>query len=115
MLLRDLGEDQLLPAYGILFQQIYPNGGEDLADWGVGRSVIEPGGGTQPHSHEEHELFVILSGGGVMTIEGERQPIGAGQAVLIPRGSLHDLACTSSERLVFLNVYWPDRLGSVDL
>jgi mannose-6-phosphate isomerase-like protein (cupin superfamily) len=115
MLLRDIGEDQLRPAYGILFQQIYPHGGEDLADWGIGRSVIEPGGGTEPHSHDEHELFIILSGSGVMTIEDERQPVGAGQAVLIPRGSRHDLASTSSERLVFLNVYWPEPLGSVDL
>jgi mannose-6-phosphate isomerase-like protein (cupin superfamily) len=115
MLLRDLGEDQLLPAYGILFQQIYPHGGEDLADWGIGRSVVEPGGGTEPHSHDEHELFVILSGSGVMTIEDEQRPVGAGQAVLIPRNSHHDLASTSSERLVFLNVYWPEQLGSVDL
>jgi mannose-6-phosphate isomerase-like protein (cupin superfamily) len=115
MLLRDLGEDQLLPAYGILFQQIYPQGGEDLADWGIGRSVVEPGGGTEPHSHDEHELFVILSGSGVMTIEDEQRPVGAGQAVLIPRNSRHDLASDSSERLVFLNVYWPEQLGSVDL
>jgi mannose-6-phosphate isomerase-like protein (cupin superfamily) len=116
MLLRDLGDDRLEPAYGILFQQIYPHGGEDLADWGIGRSVIEPGGGTARHAHDEHELFIILSGSGVMTIEDDQQPVGAGQGVLIPQGSRHDLANASpSERLVFLNVYWPERLGSVHL
>lgn len=116
MLIRQLDDAQLVPAYNILFQQIYPNAGEDAADWGVGRSVVEPSGRTEAHSHDEHELFIVLEGGAVITLDGEREEIGCGQAVLVPAGAHHQLVNRSSQdRLVFLNVYWPPSMGPVDL
>jgi mannose-6-phosphate isomerase-like protein (cupin superfamily) len=116
VIVRELGEAELVPAYGILFQQIYPDGGEELADWGVGRAVVEPGGATEAHAHEEHEIFVITAGQGVMTIDDEQRPVRSGQAVLIPVGSRHHLTnASASTRLEFLNVYWPAAMGPIDL
>ncbi|WP_158885958.1 cupin domain-containing protein [Amycolatopsis anabasis] len=116
MLIRDVSDQQLVPAYGIQFQQIYPHAGEDAADWGVGRCVVEPSRQTEPHSHVEHEMFVIVEGAGVITIDDEEQEVGRGQAVLIPAGARHTFANRSThDRLVFLNVYWPPSLGPVDL
>lgn len=116
MLIRQLGEEHLVPAYNILFQQIYPNAGEDAADWGVGRSVVEPLGSTEAHSHIEHELFIVVEGRGVITMDDETQKIAPGQAVLVPAGAHHQIVNRSTlDRLVYLNVYWPPEMGSVDL
>ncbi|MFB6556272.1 cupin domain-containing protein [Streptomyces sp. NPDC056405] len=117
MLIRDLGDDRLTDAYGIRYQQIYPHGGEDLADWGIGRAVVAPGGATEPHGHhEEHEVFVILAGHGVMVIGDEEQKVTARQAVLIPNGAPHFLRNSSdTEPLEFLSLYWPPAMGALDL
>lgn len=115
MLVRDLGEDQLAPAYGILFQQIYPRGGEDLADWGIGRSVVEAGGSTEAHAHEEHEIFLFTAGVARVRVDDETREVRAGQAVLVPIGSHHEITNAGADRLEFLNVYWPASFGPVDL
>ncbi|WP_084557558.1 cupin domain-containing protein [Hamadaea tsunoensis] len=116
MLIRRMDDAQLSDAYGILFQQLYPHGGEELAPWGFGRAVVEPGGSTDPHEHPEHECFIFLSGTGTMTIGDESSPVDAQTSVLIPGGLRHHVANTSAgERLVFLSVYWPAEHGPTDL
>jgi methionyl-tRNA synthetase len=116
MLIRKSGEDQLEDAYGIRYQQIYPHGGEQLAPWGVGRAVVEPGGATEPHDHEDHEMFVFVSGHGVLTVDGEEREVGPEVTALLPAGSRHQVRNTSdTERLVFLSVYWPVEHGPIDL
>lgn len=116
MLIRNTADDQLVSAYGIRYQQIYPHGGEELAPWGVGRAVIEPNGVTEAHQHEDHEMFVFLSGTGLLTIDGEQRPVGPDVAALVPAGSRHQVSNTSADkRLIFLSIYWPTEHGPIDL
>jgi mannose-6-phosphate isomerase-like protein (cupin superfamily) len=116
MIVREVCDAALVPDYGALFQQIYPHGGEELADWGVGRAVVEPRAHTAPHAHDEHELFIVIGGAGVMTVADEERVVTAGQAVLIPAGSTHSFANRDAAvRLQFFNVYWPASYGDVEL
>lgn len=116
MLIRKTGEDQLVDAYGIRYQQIYPHGGEHLAPWGVGRAVVEPGGATEPHDHEDHEMFVFLAGTGILTVDGEERTVGPDTTALLPAGSRHQVRnASTTDRLIFLSVYWPTSHGPVDL
>jgi mannose-6-phosphate isomerase-like protein (cupin superfamily) len=116
MIIRDVNDAQLVADYGVLCQQIYPNAGEDFADWGVGRVVVEPGTSTDPHSHDEHEIFIVTRGTGTIAVAGEECHLTAGQAVLIPAGSTHTFANQEAERrLEFFNVYWPPCYGAIDL
>jgi mannose-6-phosphate isomerase-like protein (cupin superfamily) len=116
MIVREVTDTALVPAYGTLVQQIYPDGGEDLADWGVGRAVVEPHTRTASHAHDEHELFIVTRGSGTMTIGDEKACVRAGQAVLIPAGSPHTFANDESRtRLEFFNVYWPPSYGAIEL
>jgi mannose-6-phosphate isomerase-like protein (cupin superfamily) len=116
MRVRTLGEAELGPAYGILFQQLYPAGGEDLADWGIGRSVVEVGGSTEAHAHDEHELFILTAGTARVDVDDETRQVGAGEAVLVPIGAHHQLTNVSAtRRLEFFNVYWPASFGAIDL
>ncbi|MFE0803658.1 cupin domain-containing protein [Streptomyces sp. NPDC058812] len=116
MLIRPVTDHELVDAYGIRFQQVYPGGGEELAPWGFGRAVVEPGGVTDPHAHEENEVFLILEGTAEMTINDEQRPVGPNSAVFIPGESRHHIRNTSStEPLVFLSIYWPQEQGRIDL
>lgn len=63
------------------------NGGAPV--FAMRRFVIDEDGHTPFHAHDwEHEVYV-LSGTGVVKLEGEEVPIKAGDAVLVPAGEMH--------------------------
>ncbi|WP_410813492.1 cupin domain-containing protein [Micromonospora sp. 067-2] len=115
MLVRQIGDDQLQPGYGVRYQQIYPHGHEDLADWGIGRAVLDRGDATTVHAHPENEIFLILSGRGDMTVGAQRLPVVGGEAVVIPADTHHQLVNTGAGPLVLVSVYWPPAFGRFDL
>jgi mannose-6-phosphate isomerase-like protein (cupin superfamily) len=39
--------------------------------------------------HEDDELYVVLEGRGVLTVEGEAIPVREGQSVFVPAGAEH--------------------------
>ena len=39
--------------------------------------------------HEDDEVYVVLDGTGVLTVEGEELPVRPGQAVFVPAGADH--------------------------
>jgi mannose-6-phosphate isomerase-like protein (cupin superfamily) len=116
MIVRDLNDDQLVEAYGTGYKQLYPFAGEDFADWGVAKWVIPPAGETEPHSHDEREMFILLSGAGEMLVGEERRMVAAPCAVLLPELVTHQLLNASqTESLAFLSVYWPPEMGALEL
>jgi len=54
---------------------------------------FEVKGGEQvfPHSHPTHEFYYVLSGRGIMTIDGETAEISQGDLVYIPPDKVHSL------------------------
>ncbi|MGJ8633280.1 MAG: cupin domain-containing protein [Luteolibacter sp.] len=62
---------------------------------------ILAGKGTERHYHREsEEFYYVLSGKGMMEIDGEEREVGVGDAVLIPAGAWHEIRAV--EDLVFL-------------
>ena len=53
--------------------------------------------------HEDDEVYVVLSGRGVLTIEGKEIPVTEGQAVFVPAGAEHQF--TGYEGLSVLVVF----------
>ncbi len=72
---------------------------KDQTDGGFLELVNEfevPGGGrVEPHSHPTHEFYYVISGRGIMEIEGEAREIGQGDLVYIPPDKIHTLAPVS--------------------
>ncbi len=67
----------------------------------LAEAQLEEGGSTQAHYHRKsEEFYFVLEGAGAMVIDGERQAIGPGDAILIPPGSWHSIM--ASEALRFL-------------
>ena len=61
----------------------------------VSEFEVMGGGEVHPHSHSTYEFYYVLSGRGVMTIEGESREIRQGDLVKIPPDAVHSLTPVS--------------------
>jgi mannose-6-phosphate isomerase-like protein (cupin superfamily) len=64
---------------------------------------LEPGQATERHYHTStEEIYVVLDGEGEMEVDGDRQRVGPGDAILIPPGAWHEIRADSAAPLRFL-------------
>lgn len=69
----------------------------------LAEATLPPGRRTRVHRHgRTEEIYYVLQGGGVITVDDEEQPVGRGDAVLIPPGSWHHITNTGVVDLIFL-------------
>ena len=69
------------------------------------KRALKPGSGIGYHEQTEDEIYYVLSGRGVITIDGKDMEIGPGTAVLTRTGSSHGLKQVGAEDLVILINY----------
>ena len=68
----------------------------------LAEAELAAGQATDRHYHREsEELYYLLEGSGAMEIDGERQTVGPGDAILIPPGAWHQITA-GPETLRFL-------------
>ncbi|HEX4951378.1 MAG TPA: cupin domain-containing protein [Blastocatellia bacterium] len=74
----------------------------------LAEETLPPGKTVTPHHHEVlEEIYYILSGSGVMRIGDEAQAVGTGDAIYIPKHSVHSLTNTGEEDMKILLVCGP--------
>ena len=68
---------------------------KDLTDGGflelVNEFEVAGGGFVEPHSHPTHEFYYVMSGQGIMEIDGDVREISQGDLVHIPPDKVHTL------------------------
>jgi mannose-6-phosphate isomerase-like protein (cupin superfamily) len=69
------------------------------------KRALKPGSGIGLHEQGEDEIYYVLSGTGVMTLDGKTVEVTPGTAVLTRTGSTHSLKQTGNEDLVILINY----------
>src|SRR5262245_7882507 len=69
------------------------------------KRAFKPGSAIGYHEQKEDEIYYVLSGRGVMTVDGKSFDVGPGDAVLTRPGSSHGLKQTGTEDLVILINY----------
>jgi mannose-6-phosphate isomerase-like protein (cupin superfamily) len=69
------------------------------------KRALKPGSGIGYHEQKEDEIYYVLSGRGLMTIDGKEMEVGPGDAVLTRPGSSHGLKQVGSEDLVIMINY----------
>jgi methionyl-tRNA synthetase len=74
-----------------------------LAVWRVGAREQ-----TEGHRHDETEALVILSGAGLLRVEGQLQPVATGEIAIIEPFEFHSIRNESAGDLLYLSVYWRD-------
>ena len=69
------------------------------------KRAFKPGSAIGYHVQREDEIYYVLSGRGMMTIDGKEFEVGPGDAVLTRPGSSHGLKQMGKEDLVILINY----------
>jgi mannose-6-phosphate isomerase-like protein (cupin superfamily) len=69
------------------------------------KRVLKPGSGIGYHVQQEDEIYYVLSGRGVMTLDGKTVDVGPGTAILTRTGSSHGLKQAGSDDLVIIINY----------
>ena len=62
----------------------------------VSEFEVMGGGEVHPHQHHTYEFYYVISGRGIMTIEGESAEIRQGDLVTIPPDAVHSLRPVSA-------------------
>ncbi len=69
------------------------------------KRVLHPGAAIGYHLQKEDEVYYILSGTGVMQMNGNEFPVKAGDAILTRPGSSHGLKQTGKDDLTLIIAY----------
>ncbi len=71
-------------------------------------SCYEPGAHVENHVHKiQEQIYHVLSGEGVLIVDGERRLVRANDVTFIPPGVWHEFHCTGTDTLVFLVITSP--------
>ena len=69
------------------------------------KRVLHPGAAIGYHLQKEDEVYYVLSGTGVMQMNGNEFPVKAGDAILTRPGSSHGLKQTGKDDLALIIAY----------
>ena len=69
------------------------------------KRVLKPGSAIGYHEQHEDEVYYVLSGRGVMTLDDKPYDVTPGMAILTRTGSSHGLKQVGSEDLVIMIAY----------
>lgn len=69
------------------------------------KRALKPGSAIGYHEQQEDEIYYVLSGRGVMKLDGKDVEVGPGTAILTRPGSSHGLRQAGNEDLVILINY----------
>lgn len=69
------------------------------------KRALKPGSAIGYHLQKEDEIYYVLEGRGVMTVDDKSFEVGPGAAILTRPGSSHGLRQTGDANLVILIVY----------
>ncbi len=84
---RDRDATPFVTKDGSTIREYFHTGAQSLAE-----ATLEPRAATQRHYHaRSEEIYLIVEGGGELEVAGERRPVGAGDAILIPPRAWHEL------------------------
>ncbi len=68
---------------------------------------MEPGGVQHIHSHEPEQMYSILEGQGLMTVDGEQQSVSPGDTIFFESFAEHGLENTGGTTLKYLSAASP--------
>ena len=82
----------------------------------VKRVEVNPGArlSLQKHNHRS-EKWNIVSGQGLVTLDGKEIPVKAGSVIDVPLGAVHRIANNGKEKLVFIEVACGEHLSEDDI
>lgn len=80
----------------------------------AGIAEVEPGGWLGLHRHAPAEIYYVLEGRGIVTLEGIEHEVSAGAAVFIPGDAEHGIRNPYGVAFRFLYVFPVDSFAEVE-
>jgi mannose-6-phosphate isomerase-like protein (cupin superfamily) len=79
----------------------------------LGVARVPGGGKLAAHRHEQPEVYLVLDGTGIVTIDGSPSRLSQGASVFIPGGAIHSVRSTGPTDLRFAYVLAADGFEDV--
>ena len=80
----------------------------------AGVADLQPGGWLGLHRHTPPEIYYVLEGSGIVTLDGVEHPVAAGAAVFIPGDCEHGISNAGAAPLRFLYAFAVDSFAEVE-
>jgi mannose-6-phosphate isomerase-like protein (cupin superfamily) len=107
--------DELLAERGcVLWRTLVSGDLTPSSDLTLGVARIAPGEELRAHRHAPAELYFVLTGEALVTVDGDARTLGPGTAVFIPGNAVHSCANRGSVELRFAYVLAADSFGEVE-
>ncbi len=84
-----------------------PNKDELKLNYSLALAIVKPGQSTKKHALKSSEVYFILKGGGLMSIDQEQAQVKEGQAIYIPPNAEQYIKNTGQEDLEFICIVEP--------
>lgn len=91
----------------ILRELLHPDKASLDLRYSLAHAVVKPGQTTAPHRIRNSEVYYILEGEGIMTIDGETEKVHPGQAIYIPPRGRQFIYNCGNTNLIFLCIVDP--------
>ncbi len=92
----------------LLCELLHPSKDNAAIPYSIAHAVLKPGSASLPHRLKmASEVYYILQGWGVMSIDGEDAGVKRGQAIYIPPGSIQHIRNAGDLDLEFLCIVHP--------
>jgi mannose-6-phosphate isomerase-like protein (cupin superfamily) len=98
----------------IRWRTLFSKGGTPTDGIACGVAELEPGDWLGLHRHAPPEVYYVLAGEGVVTLNGEERPVKSGSAVFIPGMAEHGVRQTGEALLRFFYGFPVDSFDAVE-
>ena len=89
---------------------------EDRKLYKLKEIVVNPGQRLSYQSHHQRmEVWTVVAGNGIVTLEGQELDAHPGRSFFIPREAKHRIECNGDKPLVFVEVQVGDYFGEDDI
>jgi mannose-6-phosphate isomerase-like protein (cupin superfamily) len=79
----------------------------DSKDLSITIVDMEPGGIQHVHAHDSEQMYYIMEGSGLMTVDEEQRQVEEGECIFFPSSARHGLENTGGTRLRYLSAASP--------
>lgn len=109
--IRRLDRAGLVREYGVDGQRLLPWPALNAPFEGAW-CVIRSGTASEPHAHDEYEIFIAIAGEAAVEADGARTPLRAGDVVHLAPGTEHRVVNDGAEDFEMYSVWWSEDMSA---
>ncbi len=91
----------------ILREVLHPSQVSVDVPYSLAHALVRAGEASRPHVLLGSEVYYILSGAGIMHVEGEESEVSGGSVIYVPPGAVQHIENRGPDDLVFLCIVHP--------